>query len=344
MSFERLAIALLRGHQYYGPALRSLQGPPERHRCMQPVVAAAAANAGGRPVHVLEIGSWAGASAVSWATAVTALASGGRVLCVDRWLPYFDTEIEQESHYADMNAAAEHGDVFRLFLHNLGAAGVANVVEYKVGTSRDLLPQLEARSFDVIYVDGSHAVDDVLADLSQANRLIREGGILCGDDLELQRDVLVPQEHAAAVASGRDFVTTPSAGVPYHPGVSEAVARLVGAVFSWNGFWCSRRTSVGWEWLDLQPGPLPAHIDQACRDSVDDHSHAAPELIEQTALYNLVRLGSRYVAVHKALGPVSLGHERIGDRELPPHVLTSSNLSELRTRVLGYEQRGSAAD
>ena len=144
-----------------------------------------------------------------------------------------------------MNVAAEHGDVFRLFLHNVRCAGVEDAIEYRVGPSHDVLPQLELSSFDVIYVDGSHALDDAVADLSHATRLIRPGGILCGDDLELQQEEVDPEEHRAALTLGRDYVWAESARAHYHPGVTEAVARVVGRVFVWNGFWAAQRTERG---------------------------------------------------------------------------------------------------
>jgi predicted O-methyltransferase YrrM len=263
MSYERLALALLHGHQYYGPALRSLQGVTDRHRCMEPVVRAAIEGRGERPLQILEIGSWAGASAVSWAVALKSLSPGGRLTCLDTWKPYFDPEVDREAIYAEMNAAARRGDVLPLFLHNIRSAGVADIVEYRVGASSDVLPQMEPGSFDIIYIDGSHAFADVLGDLSQAVRLIRDEGIVCGDDLELQRDAIEPAEHTAAVNTGRDFVWAESARSHYHPGVTEAVARLLGPVFSWNGFWAARRRRSQWEWLEVSPGALPSHIADA---------------------------------------------------------------------------------
>jgi hypothetical protein len=248
-----------------------------------------------------------------------------------------------------MNAAAERGDVFRLFLHNIKAAGVADIVGYRTGATGDILPQLEPASFDVIYVDGSHAFDDVLCDLSHAIRLIRDGGVICGDDLELQRDALDPGEHAVALASGRDYVRAESAGTHYHPGVTEAVARLAGPVFSWNGFWAGRRKSSKWEWLDIEPGPLPDHIVDALRASAPDGStdssegnQSAPlavELVAETTKFNLVRLGSRYVAALKALGPLALGSDRIGERDLEPVLLVGASLDDVRSRAEANEPR-----
>jgi predicted O-methyltransferase YrrM len=304
---------------------------------MRPVVDAAARLAGGRPLQVLEIGTWAGASAVSWATALKAMPRAGHVTCVDAWRPYFDLDVERDPVYADMNVAAAHGDVFRLFLHNVRCADVGDVVDYRVGATRDVLPQLEGSSFGVIYVDGSHALDETLHDLSQATRLIRTDGILSGDDLELQRDEVDPAEHRGALASGRDFVWSESARAHYHPGVTEAVAQLIGPVFTWNGFWAARRTNGSWEGLAFQPGALPSHVADAVRELAGEEP-VVPELVGETAEYNLVRLGARYVAAAKALGHVSLGVDKIGDRELEPVLLIGNTVEELRSRVAGYER------
>lgn len=311
---------------------------------MRPVVEAAGALNGERPLQVLEIGSWAGASAVSWAVAVQSLAQKGRVLCVDTWKPYFDLTVEKDAIYAEMNAAAEGGDVLRLFLHNVRAAGVADLVDHRVGASREILPQLEPASFDIIYVDGSHAAEDVLCDLSQATRLIRDGGIVCGDDLELQRDSVDASEHTAALTSGRDFMWAESAGTHYHPGVTEAVARLLGPVFTWNGFWTARRRRIVWEPFEFEPGALPVHIGNALRESDTGHEwqDKQPELVEETAAYNLVRVGPRYLAIAKQVGPVALGEEKFGERDLPPYVLVSPSLELLRPKVAVHDRQAAA--
>jgi len=341
MSYQRLARALLHGREYYGRALESLQGLPERHRCMRPVVEKAAEFNAGRSLQILEIGSWAGASTVSWAKAVKSLPHAGRVVCVDPWQPYFDLHVERGFVYAAMNEVARQGDVLQLFVHNIRSAGVSDIVDYRVGASGEILPQLETASFDVIYIDGSHAMDDVMSDLSNAARLIRNGGIICGDDLELQRDAIDVAEHEAALASGRDYVRSLSAG-DYHPGVTEAVARFFGRVFSWNGFWAVRRVNTGWEWPEIQPGELPAHIARALDESAadvaiegtdDEKPRIVAELVGETPNYNLVRLGTEYVAAAKALGPVALGIERLGERSLDPVLLVGTTLDDVRARV-----------
>src|SRR4029077_1273653 len=103
------------------------------------------------------------------------------------WRPYFDEGVETEPHYQAMNEAAQDDKIFKLFLHNIRAANVAHMVDYRVGDARQVLPDLPDAEFDIVYIDGSHLYESVRADIRDAKRLIRDGGIICGDDLELQR-------------------------------------------------------------------------------------------------------------------------------------------------------------
>lgn len=322
MSYRRLAEAMLQGRPYFGPALRALQGPPERHKYIRPVVNAVARNATG-PIEILEIGSWAGASAISWAAALKELGLQGHVSCVDAWLPYFDLEKEKGGHYERMNRAAESGMIYKLFQHNVSCSGFAGTIEAKVGGSRQVLPGLAGRGFDVIYVDGSHALGDVVFDVREAKRLIRPRGIICGDDLELQLRDLDPGELETAAGSGQDYVLSTSRGVSYHPGVTLAVAREFGEVSAWDGFWAARFSG---KWrkvvLDLAGSELPAHV-----------ASAAIKMEADTPAYHLISSQGRYFALAKQLGPPDVAAEFLGDEDLPPLVLTGSTLEEIRQKV-----------
>jgi predicted O-methyltransferase YrrM len=54
------------------------------------------------------------------------------------------------------------------------------------GCSRDALPNLPKNNFDLIYPDGDHSYHGVSVDIDNCCSLVRDGGILCGDDLEIQ--------------------------------------------------------------------------------------------------------------------------------------------------------------
>jgi len=174
MSYKYLAEALLLGKPYFGTALRARQGVAERHRYFLPVVSSFPRH--NLRLEILEIGSWAGASTVTWTLALREAGREGKVTCVDPWEAYFEVDKDSGQHYQQMNAAATEGLISRLFEHNLRAAGVAEMVEICRGTSRNVLPAFPKGCYDIIYIDGSHRFEDVVFDIREAKRLLRDGG------------------------------------------------------------------------------------------------------------------------------------------------------------------------
>jgi hypothetical protein len=65
---------------------------------------------------------------------------------------------------------------------NIVASGAAKRVTKIKEPSRTALRKLELASFDIIYIDGSHTADDVLADAVLSWDLLREGGLVIFDD------------------------------------------------------------------------------------------------------------------------------------------------------------------
>jgi len=334
MSYKHLAEALLLGRPYFGAALRARQGVAERHQYFLPVVSTF--GRGGSPLEVLEVGSWAGASTVTWTLALREAGREGKVTCVDPWEPYFEVEEESGQHYRQMNAAAAEGLISRLFEHNLRATGVAEMVEARRGTSRQVLPGFPPDRFDIVYIDGSHAFEDAAFDIREAKRLLRDGGVICGDDLEIEACALPGDELPVAIESNRDYIFSESARKWYHPGVTGAVAREFPAVAVWNGFWAVRRCGAGWVPFVLDPTGLhvPAHLQElegTCR------------LVESTADYDLVEAGGRYFGVARTIGSVDLFEEMLGDRALPPVLLAGDSLEAVRREVKAMSPSGTAS-
>jgi len=321
MSYKNLAEALLLRKPYFGTALRARQGVLERHQYFLPVVSSIPRERD--PLEALEIGSWAGASTVSWALALQEAGRNGKVICVDPWDPYFEVGTDSTPHYRQMNQAAEQGLIFSLFKHNIHAAGVADMVEVRRGTSRAILPDLAEDAFDIVYIDGSHLFEDVSFDIRQAKRLARDGGVVCGDDLEIEAAALGKSELDEGIASKGDYVFSDRTQCWYHPGVTGAVAREFEEVAVWNGFWAVRRSGTRWEpaSLDLTDLHMPPHLDEAS---------PACRLLESTPDYNLVEAGGRYFAISNTLGPVDLFEELLGERALPPVLLSGDSLEAVR--------------
>jgi predicted O-methyltransferase YrrM len=93
-----------------------------------------------------------------------------------------------ENVLTDPSSRATAVDVFmekdyeQTFDANIQASGAGERVTKLVGPSQQHLRTLEPNTFDIIYVDGSHTADDVLADAVLGWPLLREGGVMIFDD------------------------------------------------------------------------------------------------------------------------------------------------------------------
>ena len=236
---------------YFGVWLASAQGNPLRHPLIADAVVkcAKARRAEGLDgeFRALEIGAYAGASTIEFATALrTAQIAPYLMYSVDPWDAYLDAINNPRIHYRMMNRDLANGNVLRLFVRNIRAAMVSDVCRQIRGRSEEMLPLLQGQQFDFVYVDGDHAPAAVTRDLNEAQRLLRPGGYLCGDDLEMQLHELDPEfvtKHA-----DEDVALDPQSGRIFHPGVAIAVEQFFGRpVSSYQGFWVVRWTGEKYE-------------------------------------------------------------------------------------------------
>jgi predicted O-methyltransferase YrrM len=72
-------------------------------------------------------------------------------------------------------------------LQILEEAGVRGLVEFYAEESQIVLPRLlaEDRQFDLAFLDGNHRFEGVFLDLIYSGRLLKEGGIVFVDDVQL---------------------------------------------------------------------------------------------------------------------------------------------------------------
>jgi predicted O-methyltransferase YrrM len=95
-------------------------------------------------------------------------------------------------------------DYEQTFDANIRAAGAEARITKLVGPSQQRLRPLEPGTFDIIYVDGSHTADDVLADAVLGWPLLREGGLMIFDDYGWQ----VPKDYCSPIGQYNYFWRT----------------------------------------------------------------------------------------------------------------------------------------
>ena len=68
------------------------------------------------------------------------------------------------------------------YFANIEKSGAGKQVTTITGFSQEELRKLPLNTYDIIYIDGSHAKDDVLEDAVLSARLLKEGGLMILDD------------------------------------------------------------------------------------------------------------------------------------------------------------------
>jgi len=210
-----------------------------------------------QPINILEIGSWSGASALTWGSALDIHNSGkGTLTCIDAWKPYYNQNDINDDLIREINEALANDEPYKIFKQNLKFLPATVKLKICRGWSSDILPGLKRANFNLIYIDGDHSYKGVLSDIQLSSGLVKEGGIICGDDLELQS-----HQVDLAVARGKPHLSKmidKSTNKMFHPGVTLAVGDVFGSVSSWFGFWAMQKKNNQWEKISLKG--MPPHI------------------------------------------------------------------------------------
>jgi SAM-dependent methyltransferase len=177
-----------------------------------------------------------------------------------------------------MATALVTNQAYEIFLHNASLAGKRVTVRPIRALSEGALPSFDDATFDIVYVDGCHYYREALFDMTEGRRLLKEGGILCGDDLELQPaecDLDTARRHLRT-----DYIRDPRSGRPYHPGVTLAIHELFGRVSSFSGFWAMRKQGGTFREVSFAGarGVMPTHWPGPFVDSIRAYFRRSTEL------------------------------------------------------------------
>ena len=138
-----------------------------------------------RPQNILEIGSWKGRSAINIARHAKSLGLSPELVCVDTWLGSAEHWLrEGPGWYESLIIRHGHPELYNTFLSNVVRAGLQDIITPFPCTSETAAIVLARHGFyfDLCYVDAAHEEGPVSRDLDACWTLLREPGVLIGDD------------------------------------------------------------------------------------------------------------------------------------------------------------------
>jgi len=141
-----------------------------------------------RPTTIIEVGSWKGRSAANIMAICKHLELDATLLCIDTWLGSLENYARHDADNKWLHEAlrleAGYPRLHQLFVSNMKHLGLEDrVIPLPLPASIAARVVAEKKILaDVIYIDGSHDYEDCRSDLRNYWPLLRDGGILFGDD------------------------------------------------------------------------------------------------------------------------------------------------------------------
>ena len=132
-----------------------------------------------KPYLIIEVGTWKGQSAINMANHVKKTGMDCKIVCVDTWLGSLE-------HIRTMPLKNGYSTLYYQFLFNVKETENTDIIIPFPNTSAVAFQWFEKNNIkaDIVYIDGSHNYEDVYYDITHYYKLVRGGGILCGDDFK----------------------------------------------------------------------------------------------------------------------------------------------------------------
>ena len=214
---------------YFGRIYLAQQTTPDRVMAMRKLIREELRE-GKSDYNILELGSWTGSSAILWGEECKKVGVG-KILCIDSWS-------NSTEYSGEMASGLKNNEIEELFKHNIRTSGLDSYVKYIRGTTDEILPKLEEK-YDLIYIDACHLYNQVKKDIRNSLKLIKPGGIICGDDM----DIVPNLSDMSFLEANRNIacIKYPGHG-SVHPGVILAVLEeFKDKKINWeSGFWSVR--------------------------------------------------------------------------------------------------------
>lgn len=137
------------------------------------------------PKTIIEVGSWKGQSAINMGKATKNLGLNTIIHCVDTWLGAIEFW-STLNNTKERNLLLHHGypQIYYQFLSNVIHNNLQDTILPFPNTSENGFRYFRdiKLTADLIYIDASHEEEDVYKDINNYFTLLRNGGIIFGDD------------------------------------------------------------------------------------------------------------------------------------------------------------------
>jgi Methyltransferase domain len=135
------------------------------------------------------VGTWKGGSAINMANYVRERKLKCRIFCIDTWLGSLEHWKKKDSKklyswYSSLRIKNGYPTIYYQFLYNVISHGLQSVIIPFPNTSLNAARWFLWKGIraDLVYLDASHEEWDVYQDLSLYYTVVKEGGIIFGDD------------------------------------------------------------------------------------------------------------------------------------------------------------------
>ena len=142
------------------------------------------------PKIIVEVGSWKGKTTIHLAELLKQQSIDGVVFAVDTWLGSSEhlLSLREDSTWG-IHKYIKNGrpQLYEQFIQNVIVSDVYDYIIPIVNTSKvayEVLSSIDVRA-DIIFVDADHGEDECYSDLCMYWKLVKDGGILCGDDFSV---------------------------------------------------------------------------------------------------------------------------------------------------------------
>lgn len=137
------------------------------------------------PSVIVEVGTWKGQSAITMGKIINKLNLPTKLYCIDTWLGALEF-ITSLKDTPERNLLLKNGypQIYYQFLSNVVHNNLENIIQPIPTTSSIGWKYLQYYNIqaDLIYIDASHEEEDVLNDIINYFKILKNGGIIFGDD------------------------------------------------------------------------------------------------------------------------------------------------------------------